>query len=88
MYAYILLYFYINYSISTLPTFEHTYRSQEQHLGLVLTFYPVEAVSPDASHLYFIHQRSWPASFQAMLSQPPTSPYVSMTTDVGYNMQL
>lgn len=87
MYTYILLYFYINCSISTLPTFEHTYTSQE-HLGVVLTFYPVEAVSLDASHLYFIHQGSWPASLQAMLSQPPTSPHISMTTDVGYNMQL
>lgn len=84
------IYFYI--SILTAPS-QHcphssTLTQVRNTLGVVLTFYPVEAVSLDASHLYFIHQGSWPASLQAMLSQPPTSPHISMTTDVGYNMQL
>lgn len=48
----------------------HTYRS---HLGLVLTLYPVEAESHQLPLIRTSYTRV--AGLQAILSQPPTSPY-------------
>lgn len=64
--------FYISYSMSTLPTFEHARAHLEKSPGLGSYFLPCGGrVSPAASDPHFIRQGSRPASFQAILSQPP-----------------